>query len=342
MAAVDNVTGPYASIAYITTRIGNTVWQGSGAIIGPHTILTASHVLWSWDNNAGASSVTVRLGSATAPVLGGDAVWHYNEVNNAGEALTKRDSQADYAVINVEADLSGYVSFGMQAGYTGGAVHVTGFPASAHGTMDDDVVTVTADARYGVLNLGAGTALSGESGGPVWVEGSSGPIIVGVVSTSAWADQLTFADIAQIRSWQAQDAFLWAEPEPQPLKLPHPGVLVGNVDSTFYLAHNPDVAAAGMNAIEHYEKWGWREGRDPNALFSTREYLSDNHDVAAAGLNPLKHYEAWGWREGRDPSSHFDVGGYLAANPDVAAAGIDPLYHFLHWGFDEGRQGWDL
>ena len=35
----------------------------------------------------------------------------------------------------------------------------------------------------------------------------------------------------------------------------------------------------------------------------------------------------YSWKEGRDPDAYFSTKGYLAANPDVAAAGIDPLIH---------------
>ena len=54
-------------------------------------------------------------------------------------------------------------------------------------------------------------------------------------------------------------------------------------------------------------------------------------------INPLQHYEQFGWKEGRDPSASFDTLGYLAANPDVAAAHVNPLDHFLQFGIYEGR-----
>ena len=49
-------------------------------------------------------------------------------------------------------------------------------------------------------------------------------------------------------------------------------------------------------------------------------YLAAYADVAAAGINPLDHYHQFGWREGRDPSVDFDTDVYLAHHPDVAAA----------------------
>lgn len=73
----------------------------------------------------------------------------------------------------------------------------------------------------------------------------------------------------------------------------------GLFDSRYYLQANPDVRAAGVNAISHYLEHGWREGRDPSPLFSTCSYLSDYPDVAAADICPLLHYIHHGRREGR-------------------------------------------
>jgi hypothetical protein len=109
------------------------------------------------------------------------------------------------------------------------------------------------------------------------------------------------------------------------------------VDDIYYLANNHDVFAAGADADDHYAQFGWHEGRDPNALFSTLAYLGANRDVAAAKVNPLDHYLAYGAREGRDPSAAFDSEQYLARNPDVAASGVNPLQHYLEYGQAEGR-----
>lgn len=105
----------------------------------------------------------------------------------------------------------------------------------------------------------------------------------------------------------------------------------------YYLANNPDVAAAGVDPYQHFMFYGGREGRSPDPLFDAAYYLSQNPDIAAAGLNPLVHFEQYGWREGRDPSLLFSSAKYLAANPDVKATGIDPLLHYLQYGQYEGR-----
>src|ERR1044072_8512269 len=109
-------------------------------------------------------------------------------------------------------------------------------------------------------------------------------------------------------------------------------------DPDFYKAQNPDVAAAGVDPLNHFRTVGWKEGRDPNPYFDIKGYLATYGDIKAAGVNPLDHYNNNGWKEGRDPSAWFDTSSYLDANPDVKAAGVNPLQHFLANGQFEGRQ----
>lgn len=111
----------------------------------------------------------------------------------------------------------------------------------------------------------------------------------------------------------------------------------GGLDELYYLSTNPDVFAAKANAQTHYDAYGWREGRNPDAFFDTTGYLATYDDVAAAGVNPLTHYLTYGWTEGRDPSTRFDGDSYLAAYSDVRAAGVNPLVHYLAYGRAEGR-----
>jgi Ca2+-binding RTX toxin-like protein len=111
-------------------------------------------------------------------------------------------------------------------------------------------------------------------------------------------------------------------------------------DTLYYLSRNADVFQADVNALDHFNTFGWHEGRDPNAFFDTSGYLAVNGDVAASGMNPLEHYHQVGWQQGRDPSANFDTTLYLIHNPDVAAAGIDPLAHYLANGMAEGRRAY--
>ena len=72
-------------------------------------------------------------------------------------------------------------------------------------------------------------------------------------------------------------------------------------------------------------------------MFDTKGYLAAYRDVAQAGINPLNHYDTYGWKEGRDPARDFDSSAYLQANADVAQAGLNPLQHYLQYGLVENR-----
>ena len=111
----------------------------------------------------------------------------------------------------------------------------------------------------------------------------------------------------------------------------------GLFDTSYYLSQNPDVAAAGVLAIQHFLNHGALEGRFPNRLFDPLFYLSTYPEIAAAGVNPLIDYITHGAAEGRNPSAQFSTEFYLANNPDVATSGANPLAHYLQFGDQEGR-----
>jgi hypothetical protein len=51
-------------------------------------------------------------------------------------------------------------------------------------------------------------------------------------------------------------------------------------DTAYYLAQNPDIAQAGIDAILPYITFGTQEGRDPHPLFDASCYLETNPDIA--------------------------------------------------------------
>jgi hypothetical protein len=108
-------------------------------------------------------------------------------------------------------------------------------------------------------------------------------------------------------------------------------------DRSYYLAHNPDVARAGVDPLRHYLFHGAYEGRNPHPLFDSRYYLAQNPDVVRGRVNPLVHYLIRGAFEGRDPHPCFDTSYYLEQNPDVAEMQINPLVHYVGPGVAEGR-----
>lgn len=138
----------------------------------------------------------------------------------------------------------------------------------------------------------------------------------------------------------------------------------GLFDPAYYLSENPDVAASGIDALEHYLRFGEAELRQPSASFDTRYYVESNPDVLASGMSPLRHFCEFGVSEGRLPlppqgdvpaptapsaatgedvarssierSGLFDARFYIAKYPHVAESGLDPLDHYLRVGAAAG------
>ncbi len=72
-------------------------------------------------------------------------------------------------------------------------------------------------------------------------------------------------------------------------------------------------------------------------VFDPVYYALQNLDIVDLGVDPLEHFCLYGWREGRDPSSQFSIEYYLQSNPDVVASGLNPFFHYVTQGRFEGR-----
>lgn len=96
------------------------------------------------------------------------------------------------------------------------------------------------------------------------------------------------------------------QPVFRPLSEGERAAVTAEFDAAYYLAVNPDIAAVGVDPLEHFIVTGWLEGRDPNARFSVRDYLEANPDVAATGVHPFAHYLVAGRAEGR--AARHDLG----------------------------------
>src|SRR5262249_24781348 len=194
-ATYSTATYPYDCVCYIKDFFPGLSLQGSGVIIGPHTILTASHVLWNADLGQGATNITVSPGySFGGQSITAQGVTHYFQINDCNDIILPQAAQYDFAVIDFATDLSSYGWFGIETNYSGGTVHLTGYPASAGGAQTDQIGTVFADPNYSLLDYGSVLPSPGNSGGPVWIDlGTPGhplPYVVGIVSTGGYACQL--------------------------------------------------------------------------------------------------------------------------------------------------------
>ena len=191
--------------------------MGSGVVIGPHTILTASHVVYDTSQQTPDRNIVLYPGwESTDPALGPGNISttytdHFNEIGTLGSTdLYQWQSASDYAVIDTSYTFSSWM--GVLLNYPGGDVHVTGYPVSAGGYQTDSVGTVSADPSYSVLDYGTLSVSPGNSGGPLWLDYNGSDDVAGLVSTSGWAAQLTAADWSQIESWVSQDGYSLTAP----------------------------------------------------------------------------------------------------------------------------------
>ncbi len=104
-------------------------------------------------------------------------------------------------------------------------------------------------------------------------------------------------------------------------------------DREFYLKRYPDVAASGLDPLYHYLAYGWKEGRDPTATFSTVFYLSRNGEIQRAGVNPFVHFVLRGAGEKRPSAAYGQNLDLIDYAPKVSA--IIPNYN--HARFLEQR-----
>lgn len=215
----DPASYPYSTVVYITDTIGGQVYQGSGVLISPDEVLTASHVVY--NSSAGtANYITVIPGySAGSEPYGSDTgnYVQYFPIADGSDSESLATIQQDYAVIHLQTPMTAPGTMGIEWNYPGGSVNVTGFPAIENGLMTESTITVTPDAPYTIFtgNIAGALINHGSSGGPVWIEGSNGPEIVGLVNalsgTVGYFMQITTAVVDQIETWIATDDTLFGQ-----------------------------------------------------------------------------------------------------------------------------------
>nr|WP_315445841.1 glycosyltransferase [uncultured Pseudomonas sp.] len=132
-------------------------------------------------------------------------------------------------------------------------------------------------------------------------------------------------------------------------------------DDDLYLSRNPDVAASGMSAREHFLGAGLREGRitisapvaQASVMGEAIKVAEHTPAVNADEVQPAGHAPVVVDTEvtiavSEQSKAHekkpldekpFDVTFYLAMYPDIANCGMDPKQHYLMHGQYEGRIG---
>lgn len=212
-------------------------YEATGVVIGPHTILTASHVVFDTTNqtvfpkqNIQIFAPGVNYSSFPDPFTAVSqgytqytvANTHSFEIGTLGsDLLGVLDSRWDFAVIDTSASAPAFASWlNIDPNYvTGSSAQAVGYPHSLNGPIYSAYLGLTSSTDYlvtgggtvGVINYGiSGATQPGMSGGGIYTQDAGGNYLdlVGLVSTGDWGVQLTNYDLNTIQSWVNGDGDL--------------------------------------------------------------------------------------------------------------------------------------
>ncbi len=366
---------PYSAIGliYESDGLGN-YYSGTGFLIDANHVLTAGHMVYNDQTGNFYQNITFtpeeQLGASPLGVYHAIAARTTTQfILNPGAI----DESGDYGLLTLSTPIGNQTGWfnlsAATASLAGSAIYTAGYP----GDLSRGFGLYSTSGHVLGLSYDLATDLDanhGQSGSPMWISTASGPSAVAVLHglptnpalDATGASGLTYPVIGapvstgmlnQISAWERLDAPVSPPSPPVPPPPPPPPPAPSATDAAialeiaqdapafngaYYLINNADLAAAGVNAMQHWVTVGWKEGRNPNAFFNTAYYLANNPDVRAAGIDPLQHYETYGWKELRNPSAAFNTATYFALNVDVALAQTNPLNHYLAFGIKEGRR----
>lgn len=369
----DTTLLPFSAIGQFALSFDGELASASGVLISDTHVLTVASAFV--DTAAGAPPEEIIF----TPGLAGDGapfgsafgvdVWTPPQFQAFAE-----DFHYDFAVVELDRPLgaeAGSLPFASTDG-----LDLEGATLSAAGFSDvtgPQMIAGTAAVQQtdGNLVLTYLDALPGSSGSPVFVEGDESQTLSGIMFGVGEEGEANFAlrltDDIVARLETAVDHGLDILRDFGPAE--YPGDPAEVFDAGFYLAGNPDVAAAVEagafpDAFTHYQEFGRFEGRNPTDWFDGEFYLLANPDVADAGLDPFTHFLRHGQFEERLTSGTlddipddaldfprsveqaFDEAFYLMDNPLVALAVAGGTFdsgfdHYQTFGRSEGRDPTD-
>lgn len=223
---------PGNAVCFLTTSLNGVTFRGSGVAIGPHTVLTAAHLVYDSGTGAEAANVHIFPGfSGTAlpsdgQAAGGKTIVHHFKISDPGDVESRASAAYDFAVIDTSATFSSWCKMLPDAG--SGYLTAMGYPA--HPSFFDwdppsykqweTWGSATKNSTYNVFDYLWLGVKSGNSGGPL-MEMSSDPgvadAVVGIVATTGYGARLTTGICNAISNWQAADSGLWTT-QPAPSK----------------------------------------------------------------------------------------------------------------------------
>lgn len=291
---------PYNAIAYITVVTDGEAFRGTGVVIGPHTVLTAAHLVQG-DSGALATSLEVYTGynGGTLPAAqaGVTAIHTFSIQQSAGYEY-QSSSAYDFAIIDFSTTFTSWM--GVDTSFTSGTVSVSGYPAYPYGGSTGPQSTsqwttsgtVSQDSNFGVLDYGTLSTAAGNSGGPLWVAENGQADVVGLVSTGGWAAQLSDSIWKTISNWETADSSLWTA---SPTASAAVSAFVASQDTTRAASGmSQDVAGiattSGVNSVIGWQSANLPSGHNAIVLdgarsaYSVQVDASDQtviHDIAA-------------------------------------------------------------
>lgn len=216
LEVTDRAIPPYRyAVLVVSTFSDGSRAMGSGALVGPNDVLTATHVVYDPDRNGWATDLAIypavdfnaRSNVFDSPPLTelGAYSWHINGwprqafQDDNHNTLTMDEAQYDLAVIGISAT-PGYQLgwFGLAPGYDAPqAAYQLGYPVGGTGLMAGQawVERATVQSVYSAYAAqGSDIMGAGSSGGPLYVfDERGGAQLIGVRTsgndtTSQWAD----------------------------------------------------------------------------------------------------------------------------------------------------------
>jgi V8-like Glu-specific endopeptidase len=191
-------------------------WNGSGVIIGPHTVLTAAHVVGGLDPipyhdikvYAGLSKSDGLVRNGVQAVTGPYDI-HYNSLSGSGAQGAARD----FAVIDFASTFTKYLQLSEDAGVYATAVGYADKDQGQQKALDCEIRKGPDADPYSAFDISQQLIFSqglshGDSGGPLLVDGK----VVGVISATAgvdraWAPRINHFDKMTIEhQWEAADS----------------------------------------------------------------------------------------------------------------------------------------
>lgn len=191
---------PWCTCGRVQTASGS----GSGVMIGPRHLMTASHVInWGPNNTAGWVKFTPLQFDTSEPfgIAWATRIYWWQQVNG-GDGVSSNEAAFDYVVCVLDrrlGDTTGWMgSRGYSSDWNGGAywAHV-GYPSdlggstrpSFHGNgVIDSTISESSGGRSSFRMMHQNDYWFGQSGGPAfgWWDGEAWPRVVGIYSAVNW------------------------------------------------------------------------------------------------------------------------------------------------------------